>query len=73
MKRNQKLIRPATLETGATYILRDFLPRDRKIAWVPVSFVSYEPCPGIVVVVNGGGSNLRVPRDDLFFAGGFQD
>jgi hypothetical protein len=73
MKRSQKLIHPATLEAGATYLLRDFLPRDRKIAWVPVSFVSYAPCPGIVVVANSGGSKLRVPRADLFFTGGFQD
>ena len=68
MRRSQKLIHPGTLETGATYILRDFLGRDRKIAWVPVRFVSYAPCPGIVIVANGGGSKLRVQREDLFCA-----
>jgi hypothetical protein len=69
MRRNQILIHPDTLETGATYILRDFLDRDRKIAWEPVRFVSYAACPGIVIVANGRGSKLRVQREDLFSAG----
>jgi hypothetical protein len=73
MKRTQKLIRPGTLEIGATYLLRDFMPRDRKIAWMPVRFVSYVPCPGIVIVANGSGSKMRVQRQDLFCAGCFQD
>ncbi|MGD0005843.1 MAG: hypothetical protein ABSE06_16630 [Anaerolineaceae bacterium] len=73
MKRNQKLIRPGTLEIGATYLLRDFIPPDRKIAWVPVRFVSYVPCPGIVIVANGRGSKMHVQRQDLFCTGGFQD
>jgi hypothetical protein len=69
MKRKQNLFRPVTLETGATYMYKDFLPRDRKIAWVPVRFVSYSPCAGIVIVVNGSGSKLRVKREDLFCDG----
>ena len=73
MRRDQKLIRPGTLEIGATYILRDFMPRDRKITWVPVSFVGYVPCPGIVIVANSSGSKIRVQRQDLFCTGCFQD
>jgi len=69
MRRSQILIHPETLETGATYILKDFLDRDRKIAWEPVRFISYAPCPGIVIVANSSGSKLRVQRDDLFNAG----
>jgi hypothetical protein len=69
MRRSQILIHPDTLETGATYLLRDFLDRDRKIAWEPVRFVSYAACPGIVIVANGSGSTLRVPREDIFAAG----
>ncbi len=73
MRHNRKLIRPTTLEIGATYLLRDFQNRERKIAWVPVSFVSYAACPGVVIVEYNGGPKLPVPREDLFFAGSFQD
>ena len=73
MRHSQKLTHPATLETGVTYMLRDFQPRDRKIAWVPVSFVSYAACPGIVIVAYNGGPKLTVAREDLFSAGSFQD
>ncbi len=70
MKRNQILVHPDTLETGATYLLRDFLGTGRKIAWEPVRFVSYAACPGIVIVDHGGSSEKRrVPREDLFYAG----
>ena len=69
MKRYQILIRPDTLETGAMYILRDFMGNSRKIAWEPVRFVSYDACPGIVIVDHaGGGQKLRVQRQDLFSA-----
>jgi len=70
MKRNQILTHPDTLETGATYILRDFLGASRKIAWEPVRFVSYDACPGIVIVDHAGrGEKLRVQRQDLFSTG----
>jgi hypothetical protein len=70
MKRNQILVHPDTLETGATYLLRDFLGAGRKIAWEPVRFVSYDACPGIVIIdLAGRGEKLRVPREDLFNAG----
>ena len=70
MKRNQILIRPDTLEAGAMYILRDFMGCSRKIAWELVRFVSYDACPGTVIVDHTGrGQKLRVQRQDLFSAG----
>jgi hypothetical protein len=66
MNRNQILIRPDTVETGAMYILRDFMGNSRKIAWEPVRFVSYAACPGIVLVNNGCGVTQPVQRADLF-------
>ena len=70
MKRNQILIRPDTLETGAMYILRDFMSNSRKIVWEPVRFVSYDACPAIVIVDHAGrGKKLRVQRQDLFSVG----
>jgi hypothetical protein len=70
MKRNQILVHPDTLETGVTYLLRAIQGANRKIAWETVRFVSYAACPGIVIVDHGGSSEkLRVPREDLFYAG----
>ena len=69
MSPKQQLNHPVTFETGAGYILRDFLDRDRKIAWVPVKFVSYAPCPGIVIVADACGSKLTVQREDVFSTG----
>jgi hypothetical protein len=73
MKTNNKLIRPDHLETGSAYVLRELLPRERRIAWIPVCFTSYAACSGIVIVTNHAGRKMRVLRSELFCADQFLD
>jgi hypothetical protein len=62
------LIRPIALEEYQLYLWR--FPQDSgpKPAYLPVSFISYQPCPALVMVklLQGEASVFRIPRDDLF-------
>ena len=66
-RRKQNLIRPATLVEGSRYLLRS-MSGSRGVSWEPVGFVSYTPCPAVVIVATGAGEKIRISREELFLA-----
>jgi len=64
---NQNRTRPATLVENSMYFLRDRPEARRQADWLPVKFVCYTPCPGVVIVRDLREKTLHVLRDELFF------
>ena len=60
------IVHPDTLDNGGMYLLRVGQENEHRPAYVPVTFVRYDPCPAIVVVNNGAGRLLRAAREDLY-------
>jgi hypothetical protein len=60
------MLHPLTLNEGKDYLLRVHNGNGHHPVYLPVRFISYHPCPGLVVVGDGNGQQWRVPRDDLF-------
>jgi len=60
------IIRPATLDDGSKYLLRTPNSNGHDPDYIPVKFVSYDSCPAWVVVRNGDGNLLRIPREDIY-------
>ena len=65
-KRKQDPIRPETLEEGSRYLLRLKSEDCGDVSWEMVGFVSYTPCPAIVIVATGSGETIRIAREELF-------
>jgi len=62
------LIRPPTLEVYQPYLLRVAQTFGPETVYLLVRFISYQPCPALVMVnlLQGDRSICKVPRDDLF-------
>jgi hypothetical protein len=62
------LIRPLTLEEDQPYVLRVPQTPGCEPVYLPVRFISYQPCPALIIVklIQGDRSACIVPRDDLF-------
>ena len=58
------LFRPDTLKEGTIYLWVS--PCQPPLTRVPVSFISYCPCPAMVIVADREGEKLRIPRDEIF-------
>jgi hypothetical protein len=68
MNPNQDQNRPATLVERCQYWLHDEPALEcQPAAWLPVLFVGYTSCPGVVIVRGPGQTTRRVLRDDLYF------
>jgi len=68
MNKNQDQNRPTTLVEHCQYWLHDEPALEcQPSAWLPVMFVGYTSCPGVVIVRGPGQTNRRVLRDDLYF------
>jgi len=67
-KSKQELDRPATLVEGSRYLLRLKAESCGEISWETVGFVSYTPCPAVVIVAMESGEKIRVDREELFLA-----
>ncbi len=67
-KKKQHPIRPATLVEGSRYLLRRKSESRRGVSWEPVCFVSYTPCPAVVIVATRSGEKIRIAREELFLA-----
>ncbi len=67
-KSEREPFRPATLVEGSRYLLRLKLDGCSEVTWEMVGFVSYTPCPAVVVVATASGENMRIPREELFLA-----
>jgi hypothetical protein len=62
------MIHPLTLNEDGQYLLRFHQDNGHNPVYLPVRFISYHPCPGLIVVGDGNGQQWRVPRDDVFCA-----
>jgi hypothetical protein len=60
------MIRPLTLNEGKDYFFRVHQDNGHNPVYLPVRFISYQPCPELVVIGDGNGQQGKVPRDDLF-------
>jgi len=60
------IIRPAMLDDGRKYLLRVHYNNGRDPDYIPVKFVGYDSCPAWVIVRDGDGNLLRIPRDDVY-------
>ena len=60
------MIHPITLNEGKDYLLQVLQDNGHNPVYLPVRFISYQPCPGLVVIGDGNGQQWRVPRDELF-------
>ena len=62
------LIRPLTLDQCQQYWLKVQPASQPGPAFLPARFISYQPCPAMIVVelLQGGKPARRVARDDLF-------
>jgi hypothetical protein len=60
------MIHPLTLNEGRDYLLRVHQVNGQNPVYLPVRFMSYHPCPALVVIGDGNGQQWRVPRDELF-------
>ncbi len=60
--------RPATLEEGGRYLLRLRSEDCSEETWETVGFVSYTPCPAVVIVATRTGEKMRIAREELFLA-----
>ena len=70
-----QLFRPYSLEKGKDYLYRERgIDPERKKPLI-VKFISYDPCPAIVIISDPSGCKIRCPRADLFEteANNFQD
>ena len=57
---------PDTLENGGKYLLRTRHNNGHDPDYIPVTFIGYDSCPAWVVVRNGDGYLLRIPREYIF-------
>ena len=64
------MIHPLTLNEGKEYLLRVHQDNGHNPVYLPVRFISYQHCPGLVVIGHGIGQLWRVPQDDIFSAEG---
>ncbi len=62
------MLRPINLNQGKEYLIRVHQDNGHIPVYLPVRFISYHPCPALVVVGDGKGQFWRVPRDDIFLA-----
>jgi hypothetical protein len=62
------LVRPLTLDACQPYVLRVAQATGTTPVFLPVMFISYQPCPALVIVslLQENRSFCKVPRDDLF-------
>jgi hypothetical protein len=62
------LIRPLTLDGCQPYLLRVAQAAGTASLFLPARFVSYQPCPALVIVhlLQENRSFCKVARDDLF-------
>jgi len=60
------MVRPITLDKGKEYLIQVHQDNGHIPVYLPVRFISYHPCPGLVVIGDGHGQQWRVPRDELF-------
>jgi len=62
------LIRPLTLEERQSYVLQVHRTPGFEPVYLPVRFISYQPCPALikVVLLEGDKSSCIVRRDDLY-------
>jgi hypothetical protein len=68
-KKTEKImLRPITLNEGKEYLLRVQHDNGHNSIYLPVRFISYHPCPALVVVGDDDGQFWRVARDDMFLA-----
>jgi hypothetical protein len=67
-KTEKNMVRPLTLDEGKEYFLRIHRDNGHVPVSAPVRFVSYHPCPALIVVGDGNGQFWRVARDDIFLA-----
>ena len=62
---NSSATRPDTLFEGHAYLLHENGNNGSGEIYSPVEFVSYDPCPAMVIVRNTAGQRCRCPREDL--------
>ena len=62
------IVRPITLDKGKEYLIRVHQDIGHNSVYLPVRFISYHPCPALVVVGDVKGQFWRIPRDDIFLA-----
>jgi hypothetical protein len=68
-KKTEKImVRPLTLDDGKEYLIRVHQDNGDKSVYLSVRFISYHPCPALIVVGDGNGQFWRVPRDEIFLA-----
>ena len=66
MKPILAIISPDTLDNGGKYLLRIHHYNGHDLDYIPVTFVGYDSCPAWVVVRDGDGNLLRIPRENVF-------
>ncbi len=66
MKPNPFPTRPASLQEGKEYLLRQRAAPCQEPAWERVTFVGYSPCAAFVFVEDRMHGRMRIPREELF-------
>jgi hypothetical protein len=51
---------------GGEYLWADRRPQAEQPTFLPVRFVSYDPCPAFVILRDAEGVRRRCPRDEVF-------
>lgn len=70
MKATAKLTRPRRMEVGGTYLWREPSKAGNMDEYQPVTLVSYDPCPALLIVRDADGRRCRCPRDEIFIRNG---
>jgi hypothetical protein len=55
------MIPPLTLNESKDYLLRVHQDNGHNPVYLPVRYISYQLCPGLVVIGDGNGQQWRVP------------
>jgi len=66
MKLILAIISPDTLDNGGKYLLRTRNNNGHDSDYIPIKFVGYDSWSAWVVVRDGDGNLLRVPREDVY-------
>ena len=61
-----QFVRPYSFARGKEYFYREREIDCERNSPSIVKFVSYDPCPAIVIISDPSGRKVRCPRDDLF-------
>ena len=62
----QVIVRATAYKKDEKYFLRLHRTNGDRPEYLPVKFICYDPCPGLVRVSDCNGRLWRIPREDVY-------